>query len=282
MSVNLDTDRIKTCCQKRRRWFLALTCIGAAMIPVNLCAHPAPGHISLARPGAFLLIIAATLLGDLIWRCPACNARLPRAWEFPHYCPRCAVPLSNPSEAPGDAMNAVKLACAALLSAVVIVTMIAVAVGPPQRHQALGRGSGQAAIARPTEADIAALKHQMLLANYLLGQRFPGVRLHGTNADLALLQRLLDDRRPGADRGAMLRCIGAAFGNVLSQDPDFGWVILDDGAGPEFGLQSRSASRVVFSMEMIARRTQNGETVDLRKLYANIHAEVDQRGGSPV
>ena len=75
----------------------------------------------------------------------------------------------------------------------------------------------------------------------------------------------------------MLRCISAAFGNVLSQDPDLGWVVVDDRAGRDLGLQSRTSSLVVFSLTMIPQRVQDGEAVDLRKLYSGIRALAEPR-----
>jgi hypothetical protein len=170
-----------------------------------------------------------------------------------------------------------KLSACVLGPMLILLLPLMAGLGSPRRHSARGRGAASLAVVRPTAADIAGLRRQIQFADYFLAQRYAGARLRGTTTDLALLQRLLDDRWPGSDREIMLRCTSAAFGNVLSQDPDLGWVVVDDRAGRDLGLQSRTSSLVVFSLTMISKRVQDGEAVDLRKLYSGIRALAEPR-----
>src|SRR5207245_10529683 len=125
--------------------------------------------------------------------------------------------------------------------------------------------------------DTAGLRRQIRVADYFLAQRYAGARLRGTITDLPLLQRLLNDRRPGPEREVLLQCIGAAFGNVLTQDPDFGWVVVNDRGEPDLGLQYRGSPLVLFTLTTISKKVQDGEAVDLRKLYSDIQALAEQR-----
>src|SRR5437879_5828580 len=103
MTAAPDPGRIKAICKQRHQWY-TLTCVLVPLGFVGSLQHRAPGphsHMSPLVLAAAFVGVAALVIGDLIWRCPACKAHLPRGIApAPLYCPRCAVALGDPSQRP--------------------------------------------------------------------------------------------------------------------------------------------------------------------------------------
>jgi hypothetical protein len=88
------------------------------------------------------------------------------------------------------------------------------------------------------------------------------------------LQRLLDTKQIQPDAAWMLEAVGVCFGDMLAADGSFHWQILIDDYGRAAVLRPRDAELVISPMDMIARRVEEGETVDLELLRRQLLSQV--------
>jgi len=139
-------------------------------------------------------------------------------------------------------------------------------------------GSAAETITEPSSADKEGLARQMVVVQDLLAERWPDARLHGTAADLVLLQRLLDSGRLKADQTYELQCVGIAFSVVLAKEAGLHWVIVEDGYGRDPTIQYRNSSLILFPLTMISKRVERGERVDLSRLSEALTTVIKQRG----
>jgi uncharacterized protein DUF3806 len=141
---------------------------------------------------------------------------------------------------------------------------------PHPRHPRFPGGAPGAArqfLMRPAPADMARLRSQLAAVNDLLAERYPGSTLRGTTADLALLQRLLDDDRLRPDPTEELQCLGVALGNVLASETDLHWILVEDRFGRDPALQYQNTSVIVYPLTMISKRMERGEPVNVKGLF---------------
>jgi uncharacterized protein DUF3806 len=281
MTTAPDPGRIKAICKQRHQWYTA-TCV---LVPLGFvgcfqrAAQGPHGHASPLVLAAALVGVAALVIGDLIWRCPACKVRLPRGFApAPLYCPQCAVPLGDPSERAFAGSKEARRFVWGLLGFLVVTSLMTQFLAPPRRHRVLAAGSRSAApvFTRPTEDDLEQFQRQIQVVDRLLAARFPGACLHGTTADLVLLQRLLDRRGLKPTQTYELQCVGVAFGNVLAREAGLHWIMVTDEYGHDPALQYQRSSLIVFPLTMISKRVEAGEPVDLARLLAAMRALVKQ------
>ena len=94
-----------------------------------------------------------------------------------------------------------------------------------------------------------------------------GLRIQGTPADLATLQRLLDLNIVSAGDDLELQAMGIILGNVLVAEYAVKWVSYEDQLGRSRALQIGSTSEMVFPVTMISRRVRAGAKADVAALY---------------
>ena len=75
MIATPDPERIKAICKRRRQWYMATCIIGplAVVAYFQQISSGAHGRLPPFAWAALLVSVAAVVLGDLIWRCPACK-----------------------------------------------------------------------------------------------------------------------------------------------------------------------------------------------------------------
>jgi hypothetical protein len=280
MSVSLPPDRIRAICKQRWQWYVLCSFVSfgafASLFNERLAGH----HTGLSpiRLGTLGLALALMALGDWIWRCPACKGRLPRGLEpLPQYCPRCAVPLSDPSEPLLIGSPAAKQVAYGCIGFLVLMSLAMPVILPHRRHPVPG-GRAATVIALPTPADQEERRSRITTVDQLLAARRPGARLQGTKADLDLLQRLLDSGQLKPAQTYELQCVGMAFGTVLANETGLHWVIVEDAYGRDPALQYENSSLILFPLTMISKRVEEGERVDLRRLFQALQAAVKRRG----
>jgi hypothetical protein len=106
----------------------------------------------------------------------------------------------------------------------------------------------------------------LLALNY--GTRFSGSK----DRDLALLQRLLDDKLVGNSQTRELQAMGIIMGDLLAADLGLYWVVYEDSLGRSRALRYRDTDNYLFPVTMISRRRE----VDNRTSVADIyHKAVD-------
>ncbi len=88
------------------------------------------------------------------------------------------------------------------------------------------------------------------------------------------LQRLLDTKQIQPDAAWMLEAVGVCFGDILAADGTLHWQILIDDYGRAAVLRLRDAELVISPMDMIARRVEEGESIDLELLRRQLLSQV--------
>src|SRR5687768_12798642 len=75
-------------------------------------------------------------------------------------------------------------------------------------------------------ADTTRLEQQRAVISAAAKQRYGTAALTKTNADLPVLQRLLDERAFTKTQTYELQCFGIAFGDVLTSELPLRWVMV--------------------------------------------------------
>jgi hypothetical protein len=100
--------------------------------------------------------------------------------------------------------------------------------------------------------------------------------------DLPTLQSLLDAQPFASGDEASLEVLGAAFGDVVAETLGFQWVAVDDEYGADFAIKHPTKMVFAFPRDMIVKRVENGEEIDLTALYhgviAALREQIDEEG----
>lgn len=126
-----------------------------------------------------------------------------------------------------------------------------------------------------TDEDVEQLARQWLVADRYVQEHCGGARLDQTEADLALLQQLIDSNAIAPTQTFELQCLGVALGRVLASNvADLDWAMVEDEYGRDPTLRFRQTSLQLNVLTMISKRIENGESVDVRKMYAFLRDKV--------
>jgi hypothetical protein len=128
----------------------------------------------------------------------------------------------------------------------------------------------------PAAADIQRLQDQSEVVSQILEQHYPGASLNDTAADLALLQRILDDGRLQPHQTYELQCLGIVLGSVMVKEIGFHWVTVEDEYGRDPALQYQDTSILVYPLTMISKRVERGERVEVAELFRTTQEQVNK------
>jgi hypothetical protein len=119
----------------------------------------------------------------------------------------------------------------------------------------------------PGDEDIQRLARQVALVSELasrLGLATPD----GTDADLDVIQAILDSGELDAAQTYELQSLGVAFGSVLVSAVDgLDWAIVHDEYGSDPTLRYRNTTLCINVLTTISKRIEDGENVDVRELF---------------
>lgn len=115
--------------------------------------------------------------------------------------------------------------------------------------------------------DTARLDRQRALVAHELTTRYRAT-LSRSNADLVLIQRLLDDRAFTLTQTYELQSLGVVFGDVLTVETALRWMMVSDEYGTDPTLVLPGTTLQVNSLTMISKRVERGERVDVSDLFA--------------
>jgi len=104
----------------------------------------------------------------------------------------------------------------------------------------------------------------------IFGTQFHGTRRH----DIALLQRLLDEKKIAADQRQLLQDMGVILGDIMLREFNVKWVIYHDQYGRSRALQLKHSDYFFFPITMISRRAETGLTVDIEALYQQVAQKI--------
>jgi hypothetical protein len=122
--------------------------------------------------------------------------------------------------------------------------------------------------------DEATLEQDRGFLPAVLEQCFPGERLTGTQADLVLMQRVLDAGPYTEDATAEVVALGTALGDVIARTTGTHWVRYSDEEGVDLALRYGETSIVVFPRSMLLKRLERNEDPDVRYLHDQVCASI--------
>lgn len=86
--------------------------------------------------------------------------------------------------------------------------------------------------------------------------------------DVAVVQRLVDDRAFGAEQTMGLMSLGVALGDVLEAEGDWQWVSVCRGQESEPRLQHQRSRHLVDGVRLLVDAVESGGTVHVEQLLA--------------
>ena len=96
-----------------------------------------------------------------------------------------------------------------------------------------------------------------------------------SEAELAYLQRLLDDGRVRGDEREALQAMGVLLGDLLASELDLDWVVYEDAKGRSRALRLGATNNFLFPVTMISRRREAGDTTPVSEVYAGAVAAME-------
>ena len=119
----------------------------------------------------------------------------------------------------------------------------------------------------PNEKDIENIAMGVVHAGQVIEQAL-GEDLTGKRADVALIQRVLDQGVVEPEATYTLQALGLAFGRAfLGEHADYDWWMVEDEYGRDPAIRYKETSLLVFPMTMISKRVEDGEEVDVAELF---------------
>jgi hypothetical protein len=114
--------------------------------------------------------------------------------------------------------------------------------------------------------DVNRLELQRQVIAAVAKERYGLEALNKTKADLAVLQRLLDDRVFSRSQTYEWQCLGIAFGDVLVSELPLRWIMVTDEYGTDPTLRYKNSSIQINALTMISKRVERGEEVNVAAL----------------
>jgi hypothetical protein len=119
-------------------------------------------------------------------------------------------------------------------------------------------------------ADQIKSQRQRELAGQL-ARRHLGTPIRGGKVtDLFTLQRLLDGNSIGPKDVFDQQALGLAFGDVLAEQLDLQWVVVDDNYGRSRALRWKQEEDLWFPVTMFSKRIAQGRPVEVDELYDQV------------
>lgn len=127
-----------------------------------------------------------------------------------------------------------------------------------------------------TDDDNADLEADREFLSVVLERVYPDLRLIGTSEDVEVLQHVLDGSPYSDQHEAELVALGTCLGDLLATALELEWCRCDDEYGIDLGLRYQQTSLIVFPRDMIVKRVERDEQVDLQMLYDGSIQEVQR------
>jgi len=101
--------------------------------------------------------------------------------------------------------------------------------------------------------------------------------LEMTLNDVPILQELLNEAPYTDTKIQEFEVYGTVFGDVLATELGLHWRIVDDEYGTDFALKYQDFSIFIFPRNLIVKRVENGEEVDLTHLFNELKKIVEDK-----
>ena len=126
-------------------------------------------------------------------------------------------------------------------------------------------------------SDHQRLSHQRELVRREAAGRYGIKELHRSEEDIPVLQALLDDNAFLPHQTYELQSLGIVFGDIFDAAPRYSWTIVTDEYGRDATIRYGETTLQINALTMISKRVERGETVDVRLLYEETLATVEDK-----
>ena len=131
-------------------------------------------------------------------------------------------------------------------------------------------------IEAPNEDDVDRIARQFIHASQVI-QQATRQSLSGKLTDLDLIQSVLDRKIVEPEATYSLQALGIAFGKVFIENNAFyDWWMVEDEYGRDPAIRYKETTLLVFPQTMISKRIEDGELVDVRKMYDSLREQLDE------
>ena len=169
-------------------------------------------------------------------------------------------------------MNTPTLALQKVTVSLIMLACLMLSIGA----QGFGDKTADSPTVRPfSDGDEKYLQQGRDRINQLTRRHFGSALQQQRAHDIALLQRLLDNKLVTAKDRRLLQDMGIVLGDLLLQQFNLRWVIYADKYGPSRALQLKHSESFLFPITMISRRAEVGVTVDITELYDNASIKIE-------
>ncbi|WP_018274278.1 DUF3806 domain-containing protein [Teredinibacter turnerae] len=111
------------------------------------------------------------------------------------------------------------------------------------------------------------LERQRNSVNDIVGTHF-GQKIQGSKRDLAVLQRIINEKIIKNNETQDLQALGAVLGDVFVHENDkLQWVVYEDELGPTQAVCIKETSHCLFPITMLSRRMEVGLKPNVNKVY---------------
>jgi hypothetical protein len=117
-----------------------------------------------------------------------------------------------------------------------------------------------------SDSDRVRLDRQRAVVAAFAKEKYGTAGLTKTAADLAVLQRLIDDNAFSKTQRYELQSLGVAFGDVLASELPLSWAMVTDEYGTDPTLRYKDKPVNVNALTMISKRVERDEVVNLVQL----------------
>ncbi len=103
------------------------------------------------------------------------------------------------------------------------------------------------------------------------------VVLSKTKSDLPTLQTIIENGPYTESPANELVVIGTTYGDILATELGLHWVVVTDEYGTDIGLQYKNSEIYLFPRDMIVKRFEQGEEIDLSFMFEELVKVVSEK-----
>lgn len=134
-------------------------------------------------------------------------------------------------------------------------------------------------IRKAERADLEGIRKRVRFVHELAKEHL-GRPLPGGDADLDVLQEILDRELLGAEHTFELQCLGAVLGERLAAMIDgLEWAVVEDEHGTDPALRYEDTSLLLFPLTMISKRVEDGTEIDVRAMVTQLREKLAELEG---
>ena len=136
--------------------------------------------------------------------------------------------------------------------------------------------SSEQVIEAPSHEELEDLAQKLVHAKEL-AEHVAGRELDGSEEDLDAIQAILDSNTIEPEASYSLEALGVAFGCVFIDNHEgFDWWMVSDDSGRDPAVRYKESSLLIFAQDMIVKRIEEGQTVDVRELYEVLSEGIEE------